>query len=278
MIAPIPKQYTIWICGVFALYISAAEGFNLVLTGPGALEVNLIAGKLAERAGDTCSIISPKDDKYIERCRALMYGKEEQRPEGPRFVSTGEEIGDALEDAEGIIIACERDPMDNDTVDILLRNAPRVRHICLLTQMGNGLLSAEESLRGKCKDGDILLSVVRAGTLRGGGPGGTEGVEHGLNEYFDNTIKDFLEARSSMGFDKFTLGAKVTPGNPFSTPGRNPWMSSSFEPSDTTTSRITAAQAMLAAIKKDNPVDISLSSEKGTVPLKQDEWDALLSR
>jgi len=269
---------SIWIVLVLVVYsrFGVVTAFNLVVVGPGAEEVKLIVGKLATKSGDKCSIISQPDEKFKQKCRNLMYGKDADDAL-PTFVSTGEEIGTALETANGIIITCDKSPMEEKLLNTLLDNAPVVKHICLLSMMGGRLRPSEESLRTKCSErADILLSIIRAGTLKGGGPGNVEGSEFGLSKYFDATIFDLLEARNSMAFDKFTLGAKVTPGDPFPA-AATLFSSSSFEPSDTTTSRTVAAQAILNAIKRDVAIDISLSSEKGNTPPTTEEWSNLLS-
>jgi len=265
------------ICDRLAV-VGVAAAFDLVIVGPGAQEVKLIAGKLAVKSGDRCSIITPPDEKFIQKSRTLMYGKDRdaESDAAPAFVSTGEEIGDALETAKGIIITCEKEAMEEKLLTTLLDNAPKVQHICLLSMMGGRLRTAEDLLKTKCSAADIQLSIIRAGTLKGGGPGNVEGSEFGLNKYFDATIFDLLEARNSMSFDKFTLGARVTAGDPFQA-AASLFSSSSFEPSDTTTSRTVAAQALLIAIKRDTGIDISLSSEKGNTPPTPEEWSDLLS-
>merc|ERR1740124_1985360 len=45
--------------------------FPHVIAGTGALEVQLIAAKLAIRAGDTISLVGPSDPSHIRSCRAL---------------------------------------------------------------------------------------------------------------------------------------------------------------------------------------------------------------
>lgn len=288
MISPPGNRFCGWVRGTLIVVVygcfvalSGVHAFNLVLVGPGALEVKLISAKMAESVGDRCSIVSPPGEKFVQQCQRLMYGngKDVKYPEGPKFVSTAADIGDALKAAQGIIITCEREGMGDSMVDTLLSNAPDVQHVCLLSCMGGRLRTAEESLQKKCASADVTLSIIRAGGLQGGGPGEVEGSQFGLSKYFDNTIIDLLEARTSMAFDKFTLGAKVSPGNPFPGPSRGLFggASSSFAPSDTTTGRTAAAQALLTAIKMDTAIDISLSSEKGEMPPTAEEWNTLLS-
>jgi len=106
----------------------------------------------------------------------------------------------------------------------------------------------------------------------------TDSVEYGLSRFFYDTNYDLPAAMNTMAFDKYTLGAKLTPGDPFKTPGKL-WQSfsasSSFEPSDTDTGRIAAAQVMLAVVGREVGVDVSLSTEKGTVPPSLEDWERM---
>jgi len=264
-----------------------SNAFNIVISGPGSLEVQLIAGKLAEATpGDVASIIVPADPRYLKKCRSLLYddgsGDIQYAPDGPALVSTGDEIGDALEVADALLIVCEEQAMENSRIDLLLANAPLVKHVGLLSRHGGSLKNLENYLESKCDSARISCSIVRAGILKGGGPGegGEDGrTEWGLAKYYDNTIFDLLQARTSMAFDKLTLGAKVTAGDPFPFRGGIIGISQSnqsFEPSDTTTARTLAAGALLAAVRRDNGVDVSLSSAKGKIPPTREDWDSLL--
>jgi len=266
--------FTLVVCGRLGV-----DAFGIVIYGTGAQEMKLIVGKLAVKSGDDCSIIFPSDDRLKLKSRNIMYGRDHdaESAANPAFVSTGEEIGGALETADGLIITCdEKAGVEEKFLDTLLANSPKLQHICLLSQMGGRLCTTEDLLKTKCTLADIKLSIIRAGTLKGGGPGGVDGSEFGLSKYFDDTIFDLLEARNSMAFDKFSLGARVTAGDPFPAAAKL-FSSSSFEPSDTTTSRTVAAQALLTAIKRDDGIDISLSSEKGKTPPTPEEWVDLLS-
>lgn len=265
------------------------SAFNSVVVGPGALEVKLIAAKIAAKSDDQCFLISPPDESFKKKCRSLMYGspakggeEEDNRPM-PLFVASASEIGDALKVAEGIIITCDKEPMGDAMIDTLLSNAGTdLKHVCMLSVMGTRLAKAEETLRKKCTDADITVSIIRAGTLQGGGPGGGEDgsggeVEYGLNKFFDNTIFDLLEARTSMAFDKFTLGVKLSKDNPYK-PATALFGTVGFGPNDGTTGRTAAAMALYAAVQRDIGVDVSLSSDKGEAPPTPDEWENLLSK
>lgn len=280
--------------------------FHHVFTGTGALEVQLIAAKLALKSGDTCSIIGPSDSNHIKKCIALMYGEEAGRNYDdeveteqnvyensgmPKFVSDGDSIGQALATADGIIIVCEEKGVDDNFVDTLLSNTPNIKHLALLSRHGGKFKSMEDSIRKKCEElsapsgNDVAFSILRAGNLVGGGPGGDVekqgGEEWGLSKYFYDTKYDLSDAMITMSMDKFTLGARVTPGDPFKGPNFFSKMmsNSSFEPRDGDTGRTAAAHALLAAVRRaGDGVDVSISTEKSDKPPSSEEWDVLLER
>ncbi len=288
---------------ILTLMSSNALSFHHVFTGTGALEVQLIAAKLALKSGDTCSIICPGNRDQIKKCVALMYGQQAGRgydsasvPEKgcnesgamPEFVSDADSISLALEKADDIIIVCEEKGVDDKFVDTLLSNTPKIKHLALLSKHGGKLKSIEDAIKKKCEKlstssgRDVAFSVLRAGILVGGGPGGdveTQGEEWGLSKYFYDTKYDLSDAMITMSTDKFTLGAKVTPGDPFSGPNffSKIMASNSFEPRDGDTGRIAAAQALLAAVRRPGKgVDVSISTAKGETPPSSEEWDDLL--
>lgn len=279
----------------------ASQHRHHVFAGTGGLEVQLIAAKLAIKSGDTCSIIGPSDSNYVKKCIALMYGQKVAADNNaitmPEFVSDGDDIGDSLAKADNVIIVCEDKAFDNNFIDILLSNAPKAGHLALLSRHGGKLESMENSVRNKCKQlstkpnveadaRDVAFSVVRAGILVGGGPGGdVEGVqggeEWGLSKHFYDTKLELSEAMNIMAMDKFTMGVKVTPGDPFKGPNffSKVVSGNSFEARDGDTSRTAAAQALLAAVRRrgDNAgIDVSISTQKGTKPPTVKEWNDLL--
>ena len=99
--------------------------------------------------------------------------------------------------------------------------------------------STREVLAG----GNVELSIVRVGSLKGGGPGEAEEGELGLHKSYYDSIVDLSIYMATSAYDKFTLGASVSAGDPFDMP--NPLLRAakqgSFEASDAETSRTVAA-------------------------------------
>jgi len=275
---------------------TTTAAFHHVVAGKGALEVQLIAAKLGVRSGDTCAIIASPDEKYIRHCRNLMYGNGNGKnpnddtsspadaddyrsgAKGPIFVSDSQSIGNELDKADGLIIVCEDTAFDG--VDMIMDNSPNLRHVAVLSKMGGGLRKMEEALRSKCLTSNIELSIIRAGNLKGGGPGNVEGSEWGLSKFYYDSNYELGSAMVTMASDKYTLGARATPGDSFGTPNFFSKIKSrnSFEPADTDTGRIAAAQALLAAVKMEDGIDISLSTEKAEMPPTAEEWIIILGK
>merc|ERR1712194_759023 len=112
----------------------------------------------------------------------------------PEFASDGDSTGLALSKADGIILVCEDQGVDDIFIDTLLNNSPRLKKIALLSTHGGKFKAMENSIRTKCEalgsnpDQAVAFSVLRAGILVGGGPGGDVekqgGEEWGLAKYF----------------------------------------------------------------------------------------------
>jgi hypothetical protein len=269
--------------------------FNIVVDGSSGagLEVQLIAGKLAARAGHVCHIMTATDEKSLRRNRALMYGQEatstaspdiDGRYAGPWFVSDPEDIGDALSNANGLILfSLEDKTMSESKVDIFLRNTPKFSHVSMQSQIGGVHGKLEEHLKAACRERNVECSSIRSGILKGGGPGDGGDADHnvcrGLDKFYYSTLFELMLAQNTMAFDRFTLGVKVVAGDVYKAPNLFDKMSAnqSFDPSDIDTGRTAAAAALLAVLERRKGVDISLSTAKGNVPPTTAEWDELLS-
>jgi len=278
---------------------TTTHAFHHVIAATGALEVQLITAKLAIKAGDTCALIGSSEKSHVRTCRALMYGSANAKKfdyttdlstvsaTNPlSFVTEGVSIAASLSGADYLHLICEDKALGDSMVGSLLSSAPNVKHVSLLSKMGGGFRGMEQVAQDICNERNVPFTVVRAGVLKGGGPGDPKDKdseekeeEWGLSKFFYDTNFDLPSAMNTMAFDRFTLGAKVTPGDPFKKPGKFfAGFSSniSFEPSNTDTGRIAAAQALLASVQRENGIDISLSTEKGKVPPSLEEWKLLL--
>jgi hypothetical protein len=139
---------------------------------------------------------------------------------------------------------------------------------------GNGkLLQSETTLRELCKAKNLDLSIVRAGILKGGGPGENDN-DFGLAPCYYNTLLDIVEASVTMAHDKYTLGLDCRPGDTIQMPNIIAQMSSksSFEACPYDTNRIVVAGGLVAAALSDAPVEVTVSAAKGREPPTLEAW------
>ena len=82
----------------------------------------------------------------------------------------------------------------------------------------------------------------------------------------------------NIPYDKFTLGAKVTAGDPFdlANPIVRAGRQSSFDAFDGETSRVVAAGAVVAALRHPSAVELTVSAAKGGAAPTEEEWDVML--
>lgn len=278
---------------------------SIVVLGPGAQEVNLIAAKLAAKASCASStLVGGGSDADLFRARALMYGREyasKRRNDGGKasVIAGVDAIGAALQKCEALIFCCDRSsgPPTDGQIRAALSSSPRLKHVAMLSTMGGGqgglltkaLAPGEATLRAECDAKRVELSIVRVGNLKGGGPGecpttgpnaGKAITDYGLSKFYYDGLVDLSIATATMAYDRFTVGAKVAPGDPFRIPNAiiSAATSGTFEPCDTDTSRIAAASALLAAVRRSKGAEFSISSAAASAPPTADDWLTMLDR
>jgi hypothetical protein len=269
-------------------------GLNTVLYGPAARELLLLTAKLAAREGlETAYVCAPGTE---DGCLRLMYGdsasgtttKDKDQPGScARPVSTGEDIQAALEAAHSLIFVAYDQPIDEQSYNTLLNSAgDNLSKVVLMSKMGVSkakggffgggdvkLLQSETALRDLCKAKNLKLSIVRAGNLKGGGPG-DDGSDFGLDACYYNTLLDIVEASVTMAHDKYTLGLDCRKGDTIDMPNLIAQMGtkSSFEACAYETNRVVVAGGLVAAALYDSPVEVTVSAEKATVPPTMEAW------
>jgi len=279
---------------------SLAADAPVLVIGPGSLEMRMLTAKLAARSGFRTSLFLP--DQNVNNIRYLYSGEnkstaveDSSEPRRAAVIADAKDLGVALGSAEALLLISDGASMQASFLDTVLKNAPQLKRIVLLSNMGvtratAGLfglgkgaaeqLEAERRLAGECASADIGLSIVRVGTLKGGGSGPKENVaDVGLAPAFYNSIVDLEIWKMTESYDKFTLGAKVTAGDPFEQPNavKNQIRKGQFDPQDDETSRVVAAAAMVAALRHEVPLEFSVSSARAEAPPSSGEWEALLS-
>ena len=170
-----------------------------------------------------------------------------------------------------------------------LNNAPKCAHVALLSRMGaeGALRASEDDARAECDARGIPFSVVRAGVLRGGGPGADvdgDGNAPGalesvaLDRFYYDTLAKLEEYFATTSFDKILQGAAVCDGDAYAYPNamQRAMRVDTFEPSDTDTPRTAVAGALVAAVSRASGIELTVSSGKAKTPPSLDEWAAVL--
>jgi len=283
--------------------LSLPADANVVVLGPGSLDLRLLAAKLAARSGFRTSLFGPTGgarDIWLEQ----MYGVEDpstavedsSEPRRASVVSSGPEREMALTSADAIVLISEGGAMSEAALTSVLQPAVKLKRIVLLSSMGvtratAGPLGlgreavdqreAEQRLAAACASRSIGLSIVRVGTLKGGGPGGTENsVDAGLARPYYKNPMDIETLRVTQAYDKLTLGAKITAGDPFEQANtiQKQLRKGSFDPQDNETSRVVACAAVVAALRHKVPLEFSVSAAEGKAAPSAGQWEALLNR
>jgi len=286
--------------GAAALLSPAAP---VVVLGPGSLDMRLLTAKLAARSGRPTTLFSASgaaQDIWLEQ----MYGVEDPSvavedtldPLRPSMASSPADREAALTSAEALALISDGAVMPDAALTSVLSAAPQLKRIVLLSKMGvtrasagplglgkDGVeqLNAEQRIKAACESANIGLSIVRCGTLKGGGPGRTENTKDiGLaRPYYDN-VMDIETLRMTQAYDKVTLGAKCTAGDPIQPANtiQRALRKGSFEPHDDETSRIVACGALVAAINHDDPpLEFSVSAAKAETAPTFGQWEAILN-
>ena len=182
----------------------------------------LLTAKLASRQGFDATAICESGAQPL--CRRFMYGTDYEETgvdddDKAKPISDPNDIEEALQKCNSIFFIAYDNPVDAKSVDTLIETAgENLSKIILLSKMGvtkskggffggggdTALLESEKYLRSVCDSKNIDLSIVRAGNLKGGGPGLT-GNDFGLNEVYYNTLVDVVGASVTMAHDKYTL-------------------------------------------------------------------------
>jgi uncharacterized membrane protein YgcG len=201
---------------------------TVVTYGPQARELILLTSKLAAKDGyDSFCICAPGQEG---KSRKLMYGieegdddggsdddddpKQQQQQQRAEPISSPDDIQNALTKANVLILVCYDNPIEEKSLNTLLNTAAsgnndQLSKIVLISKMGGSssggggffggggnskLLDSENNIRSICKSKNIDLSIVRAGQVKGGGPGEPSENDYGLNKAYYNTLLDLSEA------------------------------------------------------------------------------------
>jgi len=270
--------------------------------GPGSLEVRLLTAKLAAKQGGDAAVFAGEERTFQKDWRRLMYGKDYadagmDAPGCARVLGTTEELGECLSKAEALVLVCDDKPLPEGIANTLFNNCgDDLKRIVMLSKIGvsrakppgpfgiggedAAIQASEKEVRQMSESRGVDMSIVRVGTLKGGGPGNeTAGADQevGLNIAYYNTLFQLDEYMCTSAYDKYTLGVKISKGDPIDM--ANPLLKaarkSDFDPYDDDSSRVIAASAVVHALRHPSAVELTVSAEKGEEgPPSPEEWEA----
>jgi len=131
----------------FAIQQHAARGLQsparVVVYGQGDELVQLLVAKQAARRGFDAFVQAP-DARTARRGQSLMYGKSAATagadgtaedgadPPRARCVFGADALGDALAEAEGLVLVCGDREIADAQLNALMRNTPALKRVALL--------------------------------------------------------------------------------------------------------------------------------------------------
>lgn len=291
---------------IAAMSLGLAEAFGTsVVYGPASKELVLLTSKIAAKEGEESYCICGPGQESLSR--KLMYGKGKADDENEaetenddsenkiykaKPISSGGDMQDALSKASTLFLVCYDNPIEEKALNTLLNTAGSdLSQVVLLSKMGatadggffgggSKLADSENTVRKLCKSKNLDLSIVRAGQLKGGGPGEPFELDYGLSNAYYNTLFELSEASCTMSHDRFTLGVDCTKGDSVDKPNPLTLMGTktSFDAYPYDTNRINAAMACVMAAKHDKPVEFSIAAAKAPAPPTAEEWEEILTK
>jgi len=282
---------------MFALLFAGATALlpgSAVVFGPGTGEMRLVVSKLVARSGVDTTLIA--NVQQVESYEKLMYGDAKLTDGAAKIVAVNSEISAALAQAQALCIVCDEGSLPESPMMSALEAAPDLQKIVLLSRMGVSKATAgfmglgkgevemqecEARLRAAAGSRGLDLSVVRVGSLKGGGPGAmasADSEEIGLSQNYYDTILELETALVTQAYDKYSLGCSLKAGDTIEAQNTFSRLANkgSFEPRPDETSRVVAGGAVVATLAHPKPVEFTLSATKGTAAPTADEWQSML--
>ena len=231
-------------------------------------------------------------------------------PDGPRpppsnlnlnIATSLDALGSALSSSSSLVILADSEPLAPGAAGTLLSESstPDLAEVVIVTKLGAStaksgifgggdakLRECEEELKVAAEVRGVKTSVLRVGTLKGGGPGAVvngevvSGEDKGLDKYFYDSQAQLEKFMMVSGHDKFTLGCSLLPGDPLKPSNLlvKQGRSISFDPFPDECSTITCAAAISHLLGRESSVDVTISAEKGEDLPTEKEWEAMFSR
>jgi len=264
--------------------MAVPAGGNILAVGNGP--VFLLAAKTAAKAGYKTTIVEATENQFTQ----LLWSEAKEEARDPNLtvlgVSKDEDVkafNDAIANADGVLIAFDTEQTLTDTLlDVVLPATGGAKRVAYLSRHLNGkgqgpLVAAakgaankevwaagdaqvkmyrdfETKLKNKIasRDVDAGLTIVRCGTLKGGGPGSADdrtpdSVACLSEKLYDDLARDIVNWQ--LLFDCDTRGVKLTKGDTAEGPGlRAVFTACASEASPGDSGRIPVCQALVRSL------------------------------
>lgn len=280
-------------------------GGSVLAVGNGP--VFLLSAKAAAAAGYSVTIVSARENLFEQ----LLWGEGETPDPKLRIlgVSADEDVSAfnaAVAESDGLIIAFDAEQTLTDTLlDVVLPEGGGAKRVACLSKhlSGKGMgpfVSAskvaankevwaapaervdmyktfEGKLRAKLAASQAELTIVRCGTLKGGGPGTVEDKDDDavtLSERFYEQINRDL-VNWQLLFDCDTRGVKLTPGDTAEGPGLRAVftaIASDAQPGDS--GRAQVAQALVRSLALDKTGEFGVTTALADKAPTDADWAA----
>lgn len=283
----------------------------------GSGPVFLLAAKTAASMGHPTTIVTTQEQLY----RQLLWGDEEPLSTLRMLGVTSDEDALAFEsavaDATGVLICFDKaeQTLNDNLLNVVLPPSQRTRRVVMLSRhlngKGNGLLCAaakgtantdvwaatpatveicrsfEQKVRAKANESSATdVVIVRAGTLKGGGPGDAASVVEKANSYVPTLSYGFYRQGQQdlvnwrLLFDCDTNGVELTPGDSAEGPAWKAILAAtSPEAEKGDSGRVGVAQAMVRtlSIAGLSGKEFGVQTKQSRLPPSDEDWNAMLS-
>lgn len=269
--------------------MALAPGSTITVLGPGNKQVQLLAAKLACKAGYKASVLI--DDGELANARTLTYGRNYARagadePGNVQFAIGAEGLGAALKNSDGIILVGDYKEIPQKLIDSTVVAAPGLKRISLLSEhgasKGGGAKTSEEYLKSVAESKGFEWSIARGGLLKGGGPGNVDrGDDYGLDVYFYDTNPELNSFQKDKFSDQYLMGARISKGDVLNVSPFQKVMAANSMSSAAVgvTNRCAMAAALVQSLGQDacTNMDFGVDSIRGLAPPTQRSWDEAFS-
>jgi len=274
--------------GALGLRMAAlSPGATITIYGSGNKNVQLLAGKLACKAGFKANVLV--DEGELGAARVLSYGKfyasgGVDAKGNTQFAVGADGLGKALKDSEGLIIVGEQGKgVEEKLIQSVISGTPGLKRITLLSEhgasKGGPMKATEASLKEAAAKAGVEWCVARCGLLKGGGPGNTErGDDYGLDRYFYDTNPEINSWQRDKFSDQYIGGASITKGDVVDVGPFQKIMAANSMSQATVgcTNRVSIASALVQSLRQEvcGNMDFGVDSIRGLAPPTQRSWDA----